>query len=150
MTDHRVHEQRWVPGRDLLVEVAVERGVAGLGQEIAGLGVHDDHRDRLGLVCDPRRVDLLLHLELQAGVDGRADILARRPGVEDLDTTGPGLVRLRLGHLGTAREDRVVGLLHSVLTLARGIYEAEQLGGQRRVRRASSLRIDADRLRLEG
>ena len=51
-------------------------GVGRLGVDLAGVRVHDDRRHALGLVGDPRGQELLLDGELEAGVDGQAQVLA--------------------------------------------------------------------------
>ena len=64
-------------GGDRPVVVGVVRRVGGLGVDLARVRVHDDRRDALGLVGDLGRQELLLDRELEAGVDGQAEVLAR-------------------------------------------------------------------------
>ncbi len=63
---------------------------------------------------------------------------------------GPGVFGSTLTSFRPTRQNRVVLLLQAVLADATGIHEAEQLGSERRVRRAPCLRIDAHRRRFEG
>ncbi len=150
--DDRVDEPVRRVRRDLAVLVGVVGRIGGLGVDLPGVRVHDDGRHALGLVGDPRGEEFLLDRQLEAGVDGRPDVLARRPVVDDLgriEQRPPVRVAVRDHDLRVARQRRLVGLLDPVLALPVAVDEAQQLRRQGRVGSAARLRIDAHRLRLE-
>ena len=68
---------------DLAIEVRVVGGNGRLGVDLAGVRIHHDRRHALRLVRDPGREELLLHRQLQSGVDGQAHVLAGHARVHD-------------------------------------------------------------------
>ena len=110
------------------------------------------HADRL--VGDPRREDLLLDRELEAGVDRQAEVRRRAcRGLNDRPASGIGLAGdVALGEhacRGVPASSVLVVLLDAVLADALAVDEAEELRRERRVRGAARLRVDPDRLGLE-
>ena len=107
----------------------------------------------LRLVGDPGRQELLLHLELEAGIDGEADVLAGRALGDHVGRSRDGLatrIALRHGDPGRPTQDVLVVLLDAVLPQALAVDEPEEVGRQRRVGTAARLRVDPQGLRFEG
>ena len=141
----RVDEARRVGRGDRAVLVGVVRRVAGLGVDLPGVGVHDHGRHALGLVRDVRGQELLLDGQLQARVDGQAQVLAGDALLGDLGRLGPdppAHVALRHGHARLAGQDVLVVALDAVLARALAVDEPEEVRGQARVGAAAGLRVD--------
>ena len=138
---------------DRLVVVGVVRRVGRLGVDLAGVRVHDDGRDALGPVGDPGREELLLDLQLEAGVDRQAQVRAghARPATTVASSSIGLAARVALGDDDPrlAGERRLVGLLDAVLAAALAVDEAEQVRGEGRARAAADLRVDPLGLGLE-
>ena len=143
LADDGVDEDRGILAGRSAVVVGVVAGDARPGQDLAGVGIHDDGRGHLGAVGDPGRVELLLEHQLEAGVDGQADVRAGHAGVHEALGVGDDASRdvaLRREHPGAAAEQVLEALLDAVLALAVPVGEAEQPAGQRRVRGAALVR----------
>ena len=150
--DDRVDEPPGVGRGDRLVVVAVIRRIGGHRVDLAGVRVHDDRRDALRPVGDPRGEELLLDPQLETGVDRQAQVRAGRPGLAD-----DGLLEHRLAARVAMRDDdpwlagerRLVVLLDAVLAAALAVDEAEEVGREGRARSAADLRIDPLGFRFE-
>ena len=139
--DDRVDEAGRIAGGDRRVVVAVVGRIGGLGQDLAGVRVHDDCRDRLGPVGRPGGEDLLLDRELEPRVDREAEVLARRAGILDdgrLRDEPRCDVALGVDDPGPAGQLLLVELLDAVLAGALAIDEPQQLGREGRVRAAAA------------
>ena len=151
--DDRVDEPARRLGRDGPVVVRVVRRIGRLGVDGAGVRVQDDRRHALRLIGDPRREQLLLEGQLEAGVDRETDVLADRARrLDDRRLGHRPPVHVALGDHDPRRagEGLLVGLLDAVLAVVLAVDEAEQMGSQRGLGSAARLRIDPLRLGLEG
>ena len=101
--------------------------------DLAGVRVHDDGRDALGPVGDPGGEELLLDPQLEAGVDGQAQVRAGHARLRHgrlVDDRLAARVALGDDDPRLAGERRLVGLLDAVLAVALAIDEAQQVRGE--------------------
>ncbi len=152
LADDRIEQQIDVVGRHLARVVGVITRHRGPCQDLPAVGVHHQPAHALGLVGHPRRIQLLLQLQLEAGVDADGDVLAVGARFEDLRGAERPAELVPGGRhlLGSSGQDVVVLALDAVVAGAvAAADEPEELAGKGRVRLTPRVGVDAHGMRQQ-